>query len=406
MTPDYSDILSDTQQQKASSNSPDSKLSKSPVISVIIPAYNYAHFLPYTLKSLLTQNGVTIEIIVVDDGSTDDTNQVAASFGDAIHYIHQENQGLSAARNTGLRAAKGEFIVFLDADDMLYSGTLLSQYETFQRNPQADVVVCHNLFFREIDPKGTFISPGFPLAREALALDFCCHNIAPVHAYMVRRSITDAVGFFDESLLALEDYDFWLRYVNLGDQIVINPLGLALYRQHGQSMSKNHQQQLLHEALLRGRVESLLENSTSFMKGLKANGWIAHAARCFSLAVSLRDFAKGVSLELVNSGDKALQNAISTRSSSETDSLYSAQAKNLTLYYALLSRRSLDNLSSYGVGYFQDTRKKLKGLYSEVPLGKQQREKKLKELSTSLILTTPINKDDVSLYIAATKNDK
>ena len=405
MNPDRS-LPPGAQSQSVSRNVPDPGNSMPPVVSVIIPAYNYARFLPCTLKNILAETDVATEIIVVDDGSTDGTGTVAASFGDAIRYIRQENQGLSAARNTGLRVAKGEFIVFLDADDLLYPGTLLSQYETFKLNPEADLAVCHNLFFSETDLEGTFVSSmGFPLPGEALALDFCYHNIAPVHAYMVRRSTTDKTGFFDISLLAMEDYDYWLRCVTQGGRIAVNPLGLALYRQHGQSMSKNLRQQLLHEALLRGKVENLLENSDSFMKGLKANGWIAHAARCFDLAVSLSYFAKGEALELAHSGGKALKNAANVLSSSETNSLHADGAKNFTLYYALLCWDFLNNLSSAGMGYFQDARKNLKELYSEVSLGKQQRKQLRKELYACLMRTTSIHTTDFFTQMGVAKDD-
>ena len=91
-----------------------------PLVSVIIPSYNYAGFLLHAVSSVLQQRcpQVEVEVIVVDDGSTDNTAEVARSFGPDVHYIYQENQGLSAARNAGLHAARGDFIAFLDADDL------------------------------------------------------------------------------------------------------------------------------------------------------------------------------------------------------------------------------------------------------------------------------------------------
>ena len=103
-------------------------------ISVIIPAYNYAHFLTQTLHSVLRQDtgDVPVEIIVVDDGSTDATADAAQAFGAQIRYIHQQNQGLSAARNTGMRLAQGRALLFLDADDLLMPGVLASQWAALQ----------------------------------------------------------------------------------------------------------------------------------------------------------------------------------------------------------------------------------------------------------------------------------
>ncbi|MBO4300125.1 MAG: glycosyltransferase [Desulfovibrio sp.] len=97
---------------------------KIPLISVIIPCYNYARYLPIAVESALSQqsSALNVEVIVVDDGSTDDTPRVAQQYGHRIRYMFQENQGLSSARNTGMRAAHGDFLLFLDADDLLSPG--------------------------------------------------------------------------------------------------------------------------------------------------------------------------------------------------------------------------------------------------------------------------------------------
>ena len=118
-----------------------------PLISVIIPTYNYGRFLPDAVKSVLGQkkDGLAVEIIVVDDGSTDDTADVAQRLGSSIQYVYQENQGPSAARNNGIRRARGDYLVFLDADDMLTSGTLSSHIENFAAHPELDVSVCLSL---------------------------------------------------------------------------------------------------------------------------------------------------------------------------------------------------------------------------------------------------------------------
>ena len=118
-----------------------------PLISVIIPCYNYGHFLSEAVDSVLGQKRgeLTVEIIVVDDGSTDDTAVVAQGLGSSIRYIHQENQGLSEARNTGIRAAKGDFLVFLDADDLLTANTLSSHLNNFAAHPELDASVCLSL---------------------------------------------------------------------------------------------------------------------------------------------------------------------------------------------------------------------------------------------------------------------
>ena len=109
--------------------------SLAPLVSVIIPAYNYAHFLGDAVESVLVQreDGIDVDIVIVDDGSTDDTPNVIRGFGDAVRSIRQVNQGLAAARNTGIAAARGDFLLFLDADDMLTRGTLAGQLSNFRK---------------------------------------------------------------------------------------------------------------------------------------------------------------------------------------------------------------------------------------------------------------------------------
>ena len=378
------------QPQEMASPAAAAKKTAHPVVSVIIPAYNYARFLPCTLRNILSETGVTTDIVVVDDGSQDDTRAVAASFGSAIRYIYQENQGLSAARNTGIQASKGDFVVFLDADDLLSPGTLTSQSEMLVRNPKADMVVCHNTLFNEPEPDGTIYSTGefrLPKESEVLALGFCNRNQAPVHAVMLRRSVMESVGFFDASLHAVEDYDYWLRCVAKGGQIAINHRGLALYRQHGQSLSKKLQHQLLHEAVLRGRIAELLQNNPAFMEGLKANGWILHAARCFDLSATLDGLVKNLSQELLNSGINAIMTAAAAPSGDEK-ARRTEGAERLTLYYALVCRFYFDSLSSAGMGYFTEARAALKALYPETSLARQQRFQMGKEIYDSLMCST------------------
>ena len=115
-----------------------------PLVSVIIPSYNYASFLPQAVASVLGQRapGLEVEVIVVDDGSTDNTVEVAQSLGSDITFIQQANSGPSAARNAGLRAASGDFVAFLDADDLFARGLLASQLRVFEAQTELDMVIC------------------------------------------------------------------------------------------------------------------------------------------------------------------------------------------------------------------------------------------------------------------------
>jgi len=112
-----------------------------PLISVIIPSYNYAAYLADAVESCLKQTYRKIEIVVIDDGSTDNTQEVAAGYKDRINYIYQRNSGVSSARNKGLEAAKGEYIAFLDADDYLTDDAIESRFDTFLRDDSIGAVV-------------------------------------------------------------------------------------------------------------------------------------------------------------------------------------------------------------------------------------------------------------------------
>ena len=114
----------------------------SQLVSVVIPSYNYGHFIEDTIRSILAQTYISYEIIVVDDGSTDNTQEILKPYLEKINYVYQNNQGLSAARNHGTSLAKGEFVLFLDADDFLLPHMLEEQIAAFQQNPDLGLVIC------------------------------------------------------------------------------------------------------------------------------------------------------------------------------------------------------------------------------------------------------------------------
>ena len=168
---------------------------ENPLVSVIIPSYNYAEYLSTTLNSVLAQRLEDIEVVLVDDGSTDATADVLKSYRDRIDYIYQEKAGLSAARNTGINNSTGEFILFLDADDILGPGSIASQVKYLQRNPSAFVAVCENKLFREKDNNGQPKPFGsWPLYRKNLTVHLCYFNIAPPHAFLFRRQAIVETG--------------------------------------------------------------------------------------------------------------------------------------------------------------------------------------------------------------------
>lgn len=227
-------------------------------LSVIIPVYNYAHFLRACVASVRGQDLADVEVLIVDDGSTDDSAEVAATLP-GVRYIHQVNQGLSAARNTGIAHASGEYLLFLDADDQLAPHTLAARLDFLRAQPGPAVSVCRTRQFLRTDTAGLAV-PGAPwwLAPRDLDLRLWHFNIAPPHAWLLHRAVADAVGWFDTALRACEDYDYWLRALWLGYAPRYSPAGLVYYRKHAASMSADDSRQLHHDVLLHERVFNAL----------------------------------------------------------------------------------------------------------------------------------------------------
>jgi hypothetical protein len=209
---------------------------ENPLISVIIPNYNLAQYIGEAIQSVLHQTYQNFEIIVVDDGSTDNSREVIAGYQDRVKYIWQQNRGLSAARNTGLRNATGDLVAFLDADDLWYPEFFSSLIPLLDQ-PQIGAVYCGSQFIDDAGnllPQTQTLTPS-PKEFRSYLLD---GNFIPVHAVLIRRECLQKICVFDESLTALEDYDLWLclsrRWLFVGCAEI-----LALIRVRPSSMSSD-----------------------------------------------------------------------------------------------------------------------------------------------------------------------
>lgn len=185
-----------------------------PLVSVIIPTYNRASLIGQSLKSALNQTYRNCEIIVVDDGSTDNTRQVVESFGSVIRYIYKDNSGPSVSRNVGIREAKGEYVAFLDSDDLWEPTKVAKQVDVFLKNPKAALVSCNYRFIDQInkvvkDPGSAFgYQPDDFFVKDILQIRF---PFGATTAFMIKRSVFDEVGFFNENLRISEDLDLLVR---------------------------------------------------------------------------------------------------------------------------------------------------------------------------------------------------
>ncbi len=212
-----------------------------PRVTVIIPTYNRASLIGEAIDSVLAQSARDIEVIVVDDGSTDGTSDVLDSYGDSIRVIRRPNGGQCAARNTGLERARGEFVAFLDSDDLLLPQKIELQLRGFERFPPVGMVCSrsvrfadgHGFDYREHDA-GASEAAG---EMQDIFEDMLLLKRAPlIHDTLVRRSCFDAAGNFDTRLRVAADHDIWLRVAALYPVALIDAT-VAAYRQHSSQVS-------------------------------------------------------------------------------------------------------------------------------------------------------------------------
>ena len=212
----------------------------SPAVSAVIPAYNYGHYLRAAIDSALCQTFQNLELIVVDDGSTDDTAEIVASYTDSrVRYVYQANAGLSAARNTGIREARAPLIALLDADDLWLPEFLASVMERFASlPPDVGLIACAST---RVDAAGAPIG-GKAFTHGAdrwfTAPDILLQSRFMPSTAVARREAYAACGTFDTTLRSSEDRDMWIR---ISARFKVYHIGtpLVLIRKHAANMSKN-----------------------------------------------------------------------------------------------------------------------------------------------------------------------
>ena len=222
-----------------------------PLISVIIPCYNYGAYMRDAVDSILAQTYTHWEMLIIDDGSKDNTAAIAQEYArqdSRITYHHQANQGLSAARNTGLRLAKGEYVQLLDADDYIAPKKLSLHLQTLLDRPTAALVFgdTYNFQHSEIVAERTQVQLHLQMAPmsgqgQPLALHMAYDNIFLPGNPLFRKTLANQIGKFHEQLFSLEDWHFWYRGVLQGAEYIYDKQpGTEFYaRTHGNNMSGN-----------------------------------------------------------------------------------------------------------------------------------------------------------------------
>jgi glycosyltransferase involved in cell wall biosynthesis len=210
-----------------------------PLVSVIVPAYDVTDYIGDALNSVLAQTFREYEIIVINDGSPDSEalERALAPFMPRIVYIKQENRGVSAARNTGIARARGEFLAFLDGDDTWLPHYLETQVARIQSDPTIDVLYPNAVLFSGGAAAGEEFMTACPsngeVTFERLLLQEC--NVS--NCSIARREMIIRVGLFDESLHSVEDFDLWLRVIKHGGRIAYHHEVLARYRRRPGSLT-------------------------------------------------------------------------------------------------------------------------------------------------------------------------
>ena len=218
---------------------------RDPLVSVIVPCYNGAAFLEETLRSALAQSYAQVEVVVVDDGSTDSSPEIARRF--PVRYIRQPNRGLCEARNVGIRESKGDYLVFLDADDRLKPRAIEAGLRALSQRPDCAMTVGDHVF---IAADGGYLAsstkecPAHSHYEALLKSNF----IEMIASVLFRRSVFEEVGGFDATLRVAEDYELYLRIAR-ALPICCHAAIVAEYRKHGTNTS--HDSELMLTTTLR-----------------------------------------------------------------------------------------------------------------------------------------------------------
>jgi len=240
-----------------------------PLVSVIIPTYNREKYVVEAIESVLAQTYQNFEIIIVDDGSTDGTEKILEPYRDRVVYIYQENQGPSVARNTGIRRATGQFIAFLDSDDLWLPEKLEVQVAYMETNPEVGLVHTGKLL-REERPTGPILKewPYAELSRSGhIFPEMFLEPTVSTSTVVARRECFDVAGLFDEELTRGADHHLFLRIAR-HFPIGYIPRPLGVYRMHETNITKKDRFQTHLGTVL--AFEKLLQNNPEIVDELGA----------------------------------------------------------------------------------------------------------------------------------------
>jgi glycosyltransferase involved in cell wall biosynthesis len=261
-----------------------------PAVSVVIPTFNRARYVGESVESVLAQAGPPFEVVVVDDGSTDDTAAVLARFGTRLHVVRQPNRGIAAARNAGVAAARGTFVAFHDSDDLALPGRIAVPYEHVTAHPEFRIVLANGIF---LPPEGgagkphPWLRPEVAAAldgREITVREVFRWNLGQLQATLIARECLRAIGPLDGGFRILDDLDLMLR-LTLRFRTAFLDRPLFAYRRHGAGVTRN--KALLREESIR-LADKLVNAHPEVLDVLGRRAYTRRQARRYQRLARLR----------------------------------------------------------------------------------------------------------------------
>lgn len=211
---------------------------KLPDVSVIIPVYNQEKYVKECVDSVIEQNYDKLEIILVDDGSTDNTSKILQSYGDKIKYIKQENQGPAASVNNGIKISQGSLVCWLGSDDAYMPNKIEHQVNLLLKEPSIDIVYSDYIMIDSNGSELTKVQVPYP-SPDQFTRTLLIRNFINGSTVMMRRECIDKAGYYDETLKADPDGDMWFRMLKNGYKFGHISLPLVKYRWHSNNVSHN-----------------------------------------------------------------------------------------------------------------------------------------------------------------------
>ena len=251
-----------------------------PQVSVIIPAYNAAKFIRETVEHAIAQTYPNMEILVINDGSSDETASVVESFGDAVRLISTENRGVARARNTGIEAATGEFVAFLDSDDLWEPEKLTIQVDALDEGHR--LVYTDSISFGTESLSNINISVNEKLPSGDIRAQLILRNFIPTSSVLLDRQIALQIGGFNPEIPVCDDWDLWLRALSVtGAKYVDQPL--VRYRVHENSLGSSVEKRMSGSFQVIDSGLKILDIDAKEKKAMRGKA----IAECYSYAATL-----------------------------------------------------------------------------------------------------------------------